>query len=70
MFFTTYFYNRKNCKQPKNQASVAEKINWYAPTVEHCAAINKCLRDIPGGPAVETLHFQCKGCGFEPWSGN
>ena len=26
-------------------------------------------RDFPGGPVVKTLHFQCRGCGFHPWSG-
>ena len=24
----------------------------------------------PGGPVVKTLHFQCRGHGFDPWSGN
>ena len=27
-------------------------------------------RDFPGGPAVNTLHFHCTGCGFNPWLGN
>ena len=27
------------------------------------------LRDFPGGPVVKTLHFHCRGCGFDPWSG-
>ena len=27
-------------------------------------------RDFPGGPAVKTLHSQCRGPGFDPWSGN
>ena len=69
MFFTTYFYNRKNCKQPKNQASVVEKINWYAHTMEHCAVINKCLRDIP---AVQWLRFctsSARGVGSNPGRG-
>ena len=26
--------------------------------------------DFPSGPVVKTLHFQCRGCGFDPWSGN
>ena len=26
--------------------------------------------DFPGGPMVKTLRFQCRGCGFDPWSGN
>ena len=24
------------------------------------------FRDFPGGPVVETLHFHCRGCGFDP----
>ena len=27
-------------------------------------------RDFPGHPVVKTLCFQCKGLGFDPWSGN
>ena len=27
------------------------------------------LRDFSGGPVVKTLHFHCRGCGFDPWSG-
>ena len=24
----------------------------------------------PGGPVTKTLHCQCRGHGFDPWSGN
>ena len=27
-------------------------------------------RDLSGGPAVKTLCSQCRGPGFNPWSGN
>ena len=27
-------------------------------------------RDFSGGPVVKTLCFHCRGCGFDPWSGN
>ena len=27
-------------------------------------------RDFPGSPMAKTLHFQCRGPGFNPWSGN
>ena len=27
-------------------------------------------RDYPGSPGDETLHSQCSGPGFDPWSGN
>ena len=27
-------------------------------------------RDFPGGPVVKTPGFQCRGRGFNPWSGN
>ena len=26
--------------------------------------------NFPGGPVVNTLHFQCRGRGLDPWSGN
>ena len=28
------------------------------------------MRDFPGSPVVKTLSFQCRECGFNPWSGN
>ena len=31
---------------------------------------NTIYRDFPGGPVVKTLCFHCRGCGFNPWSGN
>ena len=27
-------------------------------------------RGFPGSPVVKTPHFNCRGCGFHPWSGN
>ena len=27
-------------------------------------------QDFPGGLVVKTLHSQCRGHGFDPWSGN
>ena len=33
-------------------------------------ALKLDVRDFPGGPVVKTLHFQCRGHGFDPWSGN
>ena len=30
----------------------------------------RLVRDFPGGPVVKTLHFYCRGCGFDPWLGN
>ena len=26
--------------------------------------------NFPGGPVAKLLCFQCRGCGFNPWSGN
>ena len=31
---------------------------------------NLISRDFPGGPVTRTLHSQCRGPGFDPWSGN
>ena len=30
----------------------------------------KISRDFPGGPVAKTLHSQCRGPWFKPWSGN
>ena len=27
-------------------------------------------RDFPRGPVAKTVHSQCRGPGFDPWSGN
>ena len=35
------------------------------------AFVLKCpTGEFPGGPVVRTLHFHCRGHGFNPWSGN
>ena len=31
---------------------------------------NSCTWDFPGGPVVKTPYSQCRGPGFDPWSGN
>ena len=28
------------------------------------------LQDLPGGPVAKTQRSQCRGPGFNPWSGN
>ena len=43
--------------------------------VRNAALLNFVLRprtlgDFPGSPVVKTQHFQCRGCRFDPWSGN
>ena len=32
--------------------------------------IREKQRDFSGGPVAETLSAQCRGPGFDPWSGN
>ena len=33
-------------------------------------ANQKCSRDFSSDPVVKPLHLQCRGCGFDPLSGN
>ena len=40
----------------------------YHPIV--CGLKEHTFRDFPGGPVAKTLHSQCRGPGFNPWSGN
>ena len=40
-------------------------------THTHTICIKKMLLgDFAGGPVAKTLSFHCRGCGFNPWSGN
>ena len=34
------------------------------------SSTKKDYRDFPGGPVAKTLYSQCRGSGFDPWSGN
>ena len=33
-------------------------------------SIIRHYREFPGGPVAKTLYSQCRGPGFNPWSGN
>ena len=39
------------------------RLHWSHP-------FKTLVRDFPGGPVVKTPYSQCKGSGFDPWSGN
>ena len=32
--------------------------------------LENAQQDFPGGLEVKTPHRHCRGCGFDPWSGN
>ena len=32
--------------------------------------VKRPQRDFPGGAVVKNLHFHCRGCRFNPWSGS
>ena len=40
-------------------------FHWYTVTLK-----DNRIWDFPGGPVVKTPCFHCRGCGFNPWSGN
>ena len=44
-------------------------VNIYALNIGASKYI-KQYWDFPGGPVVKTLCSQCRGHGFDPWSGN
>ena len=32
--------------------------------------VKQAASDFPGDPVVKTMCFQCRGRGFDPWSGD
>ena len=58
----------------QNRIEEAKHTWFYAAGFGHfLARSKKTLRvsgGFPGGPVVKTLHSQCRGPGFDPWSGN
>ena len=55
----------------KNILRNALKVNLVV--VRECMfekGSEKNLRDFPAGPEAKTLHSQCRGPGYDFWSGN
>ena len=53
----------------------SEMMPSAAPCVELkivmlCEVSQKEDSNFPGGPVAKTLHSQCRGPGFDPWSGD
>ena len=53
-------------------SSQRESLKLKSDCVSLCLTPNKSQIPwgFPGGPVVKTLHFQCRGCRFDPWLGN
>ena len=54
--------------QPGNQTPLCFSLN--TTKTDMLAKLKIQLRDFPGGPVAKTLPSQCRGPGFNPWSGN
>ena len=54
--------------EPEDSETVRSEFSanpaWWLKT-EICEG-----RNLPGGPVAKPLHSQCRGPGFDPWSGN
>ena len=57
---------------PRNQRRPLEKGVPYSDQQENVETSQQRehLRDFPAYPVVETLHSQCRGHRFNPWSRN
>ena len=54
------------CKCTARQIILPSTLFWASL----CPAKSICWGDFPKGPVTKTLHSQCRGLGFCPWSGN
>jgi len=43
------------------------KVSVHLKALKHVSSKDYVLRDVPGGPGLKTLCFQCRVCGFDPW---
>ena len=43
------------------------KVSGHLRLRNMCAFRISVLWDVPGGPVLKTLYFQCRVCGFHPW---
>ena len=52
--------------------SCVDKQNSWVPYISENRDVNLKVwpGDFPGGPVAKTLCSQCRGPGFDPWSGN
>ena len=62
-FLTTLTSSMRLCYHPLS--SLHYHSHLYCLT-----ATKMYYRDFPSGPKVKILHFHCRECRFEPWSGN
>ena len=43
------------------------KVSGHLRLRNMCAFRISVLWDVPGGPVLKTLYFQCRVCGLDPW---
>ena len=55
-----------------NIRDFVDNLDSWIPVLESQSAESKKRHhwDFPGGSVVKTPHTQCRGTGFDPWSGN
>ena len=51
-------------------SAAGTRLPFPAPAFSSRFSKLEASRDFPGGPVLRTLHFHCRGHGFDPWSGN
>ena len=62
-----YEYREKVCKDILQTLNKAERPEV---SLERERRTLKCCWDFSGGPVTKTPSSQCRGPGFNPWSGN
>ena len=60
----TFYHNKKKIFFNQNKKKPGTKENILYDSIK------EKFRDLPGGPVSRTLSSQCRGPGFDPWSGN
>ena len=61
-----FFYHLHHLESPTESGATS----YFPELLKNSNNNNKNFRNFSASPVFKTLQFQCRGCGFHPWSGN
>ena len=61
---------KQSMRMVSHQINNINKERNFTKSQTKILELKRTIRDFPGGAVDRTLHSQCRGPGFDPWSEN